>query len=271
MSSPYVFISYSRQDRQFVERLSRELQLAGVQTWIDTQNISAGANWQQEIEKGLLQADVLLYVASNQASSSSWIELELQAFLRGSGRVIPLIIDDAGPVSMPPSLQTIQWVDFRGDFQSALNQLLAGIQGLVGRTPVEPKTKQSKGYVFISYASEDVDFVLDLKSFLAERGYSFWDFQTSNRNYQLDYTLELEERISNAEATLSIVSPFWKKSGTALQELHYSKEVETPVFLLRLKSPGPTLALAGLTFIDFTDSREVGFQKLASEMQDVGL
>lgn len=48
MTSPYVCISYSRQDRQFVERLSRELQLAGVETWTDTQNISAGANWQQE-------------------------------------------------------------------------------------------------------------------------------------------------------------------------------------------------------------------------------
>jgi hypothetical protein len=271
MSSPYVFISYSRQDRQFVERLSRELQLAGIQTWIDTQNISAGANWQQEIEKGLLKADVLLYVASSQASSSAWIELELQAFLKGSGRIIPLIIDDAGSTSMPPSLQTIQWVDFRQDFQSAVRQLLAGIQGLRGDSPVEAPKEKSKGYVFISYASEDAEFVLDLKSFLAQRGYSFWDFQTSKRNYQLDYTLELEERISNAEATLSVVSPSWKKSSTALQELHYSKEVETPIFLLRLKNPGPTLALAGLTFIDFTESRADGFNKLASEMRDVGL
>ena len=271
MSRPYVFISYSRQDREFVERLSRELQQAGVQTWTDTQNISAGANWQQEIEKGLLQADVMLYVASGHASSSNWIEFEVQAFLKGNGRLIPLVIDDAGPASMPPSLQAIQWVDFRGDFQSALAQLLDGIQELRGRTPVKPLAAQSKGYVFISYASEDTAFVRDLKSFLAERGYSFWDFQTSKRNYQLDYTLELEERISNAEATLSIVSPDWKKSTRALQELHYSNEVGTPVFLLRLRDPGPTLALAGLTFIDFTETPSAGFQTLASEMQAVGL
>ena len=271
MSSKYVFISYSRQDRQFVERLSRELQLAGVETWTDTQNISAGANWQQEIEKGLLQADVLLYVASGQAPSSNWIELELQAFMKGTGRVIPLVIDDAGPLVMPPSLRAIQWVDFRGDFHNALAHLLGGIQGLRGGAPVKPLAKQSKGYVFISYATEDTAFVLALKSFLAERGYSFWDFQTSKRNYQLDYTLELEERISNAEATLSIVSPHWKKSGTALQELHYSNEVGTPVFLLRLENPGPTLALAGRTFIDFTESHDSGFQTLALEMQVVGL
>ncbi len=272
MISPYVFISYSRQDRKFVERLSRELQLAGVETWIDTQNIPAGSNWQKEIEIGLLQADVLLYVASSQASSSYWIEMELQAFLKGSDRrIIPLVIDDAGPTSMPLSLQMFQWVDFRDDFQSAFTRLLSGIQGLRGLTPVEPPAEQSKGYVFISYASEDTMFVLTLKSFLAGRGYAFWDFQTSKRNYQLDYTLELEERISNAEATLSVVSPYWKKSPTALQELHYSKEVKIPVFLLWLKSPGPTLVLAGLSFIDFTKSHTGGFQKLAAEMQDVGL
>jgi hypothetical protein len=83
--------------------------------------------------------------------------------------------------------------------------------------------------------------------------------------------LELEERITNAEATLSVVSPYWKKSPTALQELHFSKDVETPVFLLRIKNPGPTLALAGLTFIDFMGSREAGFAKLAEEMENVGL
>ena len=271
MSNPYIFISYSRQDRQFVDRLSRELQLAGVETWIDTQNIAAGANWQQEIEKGLLRADVLLYVASSHASSSNWIELELQAFLKGPGRVIPVVIDDGGLAAMPPSLRTIQWVDFRDEFQNAFAQLIGGIHNIRGEAPVKAQTRKSKGYVFISYASEDVEFVLDLKSFLADRGYSFWDFQTSKRNYQLDYTLELEERISNAEATLGVVSPHWKKSSTALQELHFSKEVETPVFLLRIKNPGPTFALAGLTFIDFTESRAIGFQKLASQMQCVGL
>ncbi len=271
MSSPYVFISYSRQDRSFVERLSGELQLAGVHTWVDTQNISAGSNWQEEIERGLLQAEVLLYVASRQAATSQWIEQELQAFLRGPGRVIPIVIDDDGPSAMPPSLQRIQWVDFRGDFHSALRQLLNGIKSLQGSSPVAPAKAQSKGYVFISYASEDVDFVVELKHFLEKRGYSFWDFQSSKRNYQQDYTLELEERITNAEATLSVVSPHWKKSPTALQELHFSKDVETPVFLLRIKNPGPTLALAGLTFIDFTGSRESGFAKLAEEMESVGL
>jgi hypothetical protein len=120
MSNPYVFISYSRQDRNFVERLSAALKFAGVQTWTDVENVSAGANWQNEIEKGLLQAQVFLYVASRNTSTSKWMEQELAAFMRGTGRVIPIIIDDQGPITLPALLQQFQWVDFRSDFDAAV-------------------------------------------------------------------------------------------------------------------------------------------------------
>ena len=271
MSQPYVFVSYSRHDRPFVDRLTTALNAAGVRTWVDTQNISAGLNWQEELERGLFAADVLLYVASRHSDESKWLQAELAAFMRKKGRIVPLIVDDDGASHLPLFLQAIQWVDFRADFQSALQTLLQGIHGQQGINPVPQLPEVSKGYVFISYATEDREFVKELKSFLAARGYTFWDFHTSKRNYQIDYTLELEERIRDAEGTLSVVSPEWKRSKTALQELHFSNDVETPVFLLRLKDPGPTLALAGLTFIDFTQSRAEGFEKLANEMLSVGL
>ena len=271
MSNPYVFVSHSRKDREFVDRLTSALNAAGVRTWVDTQNISPGLNWQVELERALFAADVLLYVASRNSSDSKWLQAEVAAFMGKKGRIVPLILDDDGASHLPPFLSAIQWVDFRTDFQSAIRTLLHGIHGLAGTKPVPQRRELSKGYVFISYSTEDREFVKDLKAFLATRGYTFWDFHTSKRNYQLDYTLELEERIRDAEATLSVVSPDWKKSKTALQELHFSNEVSTPVFLLRLKDPGPTLALAGLTFIDFTQSRDEGFDRLAEEMLSVGL
>jgi hypothetical protein len=272
MSSPYVFISYSRQDRNFVERLSGALKVAGVQTWIDVDNISAGANFQKEIEKGLLQAQVLLYVASRSGTTSNYFMVrELEAFMHGAGRVIPIIIDDEGPDALPLRIAGIQYADFRSDFDVAVQSLLKEIRSLQGPAPVAPAKAKSRGYVFISYAAEDATFVKDLKLYLKGRGYTYWDFQESERNYQVDYTLELEGVITNAEATLSVISPDWKKSPTTLQELHFSKDVHTPVFLLRVREPGPTFVLAGMTFIDFTGTRKEGFAKLDGEMQKVGL
>lgn len=271
MSKPYVFVSYSRQDRAFVEKLTYALSAAGVETWTDVSNIAPGQNWQVEIEQGLLGAKVLLYVASRHTSASQWIEQELAAFAKGAGRIIPLIIDDAGETALPFALRQFQWADFRGDFNDALQRLIEGLSALRQSKPVARPEAKSKGYVFISYATEDEEFVRELKAHMKGRGYTYWDFRESPRNYQVDYTIELEGVITEAEATLSVISPDWKRSRTSLQELHFSQEVHTPVFLLRIRDPGPTFALAGMTFIDFTGKRKPAFAKLDCELAKFGL
>lgn len=271
MTDSYVFISYSRRDNAFVGRLADTLRAAGVQTWTDVENIAAGANWQKEIERGLLNASVLIYVASKNSVSSQWMDAELQAFLRGQKRVIPIVIDDEGASRLPLPLRQFQWADFRGDYSVAFQKLLEGIRFLQQPEPIERPELKSKGYVFVSYADEDSQFVDELKSFLGEHGYAYWDFRESERNYDVDYSLELESVIKDAAGTLSVVSPNWKQSQISMQEFHFSRDVGTPVFLLKVGDPGPTLALSGLTYIDFTRELDKGFAKLDKELKRKGL
>lgn len=271
MAEPYVFISYSRQDSAFVGKLADTLRGAGVQTWTDVENIAAGANWQKEIEKGLLNASVLIYVASKHSVSSQWMDAELQAFLRGQKRIIPIVIDDEGATHLPLPLRQFQWADFRGDYNIAFQKLLEGIRFLRQPEPIARPELKSKGYVFISYADEDAQFVDELKSFLVKHEYAYWDFHESERNYDVDYTLELESVIKDAAGTLSVISPNWKQSQISMQEFHFSRDVGTPVFLLKVGEPGPTLTLSGLTYIDFTRERDKGFSRLSKELKRKGL
>ncbi len=232
MAAPYVFISYSRRDSAFVERLADTLRAAGVQTWTNVESIPAGANWQKEIEKGLLNASVLIYVASKNSVSSQWMDAELQAFLGTEKRLIPIVIDDAGASHLPLPLRQFQWADFRADYDVASQKLLQGIRFLQQDKPIKRPKLQSKGYVFVSYADENSQFVEQLKSFLGEHGYAYWDFRESERDYNVDYSLELEGIIKDAAGTLSIISPNWKQSQISMQEFHFSRDVGTPVFLL---------------------------------------
>jgi len=271
MSDSYVFISYSRQDRKFVEALTSKLRDAGVRTWTDLDNISAGQDWAREIDRGLLEAAALIYVASRNSAQSRWMDREYAAFLEKAKRVIPIVIDDDGPTNLPLPLQRFQWVDFRGPFEPALHSLLRGLRDLRSSSALAAPAPKSKGYVFISYADEDAEFVAELKLFLKKQGYGYWDYRESERDYQVDYTLELENIIKNAAGTLSVVSPDWKQSKTAFQELHFSREVETPVFLLKVRDPGPTLAISGMTYVDFMRKREDGFVQLDGEMRRKGL
>src|SRR6185369_5096895 len=112
MARPYIFISYSRQDRDFVEKLADELRDAAIHTWTDLENISAGQDWAKELERGLLAASALVYVSSKHSSQSRWMDAELNAFIKKQGRVIPIVIDDAGANNLPLPLRRIQWADF---------------------------------------------------------------------------------------------------------------------------------------------------------------
>jgi hypothetical protein len=271
MAEPYVFISYSRRDSAFVRRLADSLRASGVQSWTDVENIAAGADWRKEIEKGLVNASVLIYVASKNSVASEWMDTELQAFLRARQRVLPIVVDDEGASHLPLPLREFQWADFRGEYDIAFRKLLEGLQFLQQSQPIERPNLKSKGYVFISYAEEDASFVEELKVFLGQRGYAYWDFRESERDYDVDYSLELEGVIKDAAGTLSVVSPNWKQSQISLQEFHFSREVGTPVFLLKAGDPGPTLALSGLTYIDFTHEHDKGFEKLAKELRRKGL
>lgn len=268
----FVFISYSRKDRDFVDRLEKDLRAVGVQTWRDIDEISPGQNWESAISDAINRADVLLHVSSSNSVNSKWIHLELMAGISKKKKVIPVIIDDKGAEELPDYLQTIQWVDFREDYKSAFDQLINALPKLVQQDePVQEQTQKSKGYVFISYADEDSHFVDKLKSFLATRDFAYWDYRESPRNYHILFCLELESVINEAIATLSILSPDWKRSKWAMREFFFSEEVEVPIFLLKARDIDPTLAIAGLPYIDFTTPDNDGFDRLDRELKRKGL
>jgi hypothetical protein len=149
----FAFISYSRRDIDFVNRLSNDLQSAGVRIWRDVEQIQAGDNWEQAIKTSISNASVMLFVVSHHTVTSSWMEKEFVYFAARKLPVIPLLLDDAGIERMPPALAKFQWLDFRQDYQKALGSLLSAIHRLVREDhPIERKSAQTKGYVFFNYA-----------------------------------------------------------------------------------------------------------------------
>ena len=266
--SKYVFISYSRQDREIVERLTTDLNQRGIRVWRDIEQIAAGLDWAAEIEKGLKRASAMLYISSGHSRTSEFMKEEAHYFLQQQGLIVPIVVDDEGADSMPIFLRTIQWIDLRDGYDLALEEIVRvlGAEHSTG-APVAPTQEKSKGYTFLSYTEEDADFVKTLKGFLKDQGYAYWDYEESNRDYHGQLFLELEGVISEAVATLSVLSEAWKRSEWTVKEYFFSEEVGTPVFLLRAKQIGPTLAIAGVPYIDFTDDAENGFQKLDRELK----
>lgn len=270
-----IFISYSRDDRPFVERLSGDLRRFGLETWVDIENIKPGSRWDEELDRALQESNALIFVLSQNMVESRWVLAELQHFASaGNKAIFPVIIEDIDSTQVPAAISGIQWADFRHSYDHGLKTLLGafGVDPSAVPTEAAPSPKSvSKGYAFISYTSEDDGFVTSLREFLRENGYAYWDYDESDRDYGAQFLLELESRIKEAAITLSIVSPSWKQSRWAVREFLYSEQVRTPVFLLKAREVEPTLAIADMTPIDFTSDKASGFSKLERELARKGL
>ncbi|OQY01109.1 MAG: hypothetical protein B6I26_05800 [Desulfobacteraceae bacterium 4572_130] len=263
-----IFISYSRYDTKFVDKLSNDLRQKGIDVWIDRENILPGEMWQKQIGIGLNMASALIFVISRHSIQSQWMLHEVTNFLSKNKKIFPILIDDVDASKLPIFLSNIQWVDFKKSYSKGFNLLLSGLGVSEKDTfiPIPSKIKKSKGYVFLSYVEEDSDFISSLKNFLKEHKYSYWDYEESDRDYHSQLFLELESVIIEASATLSVLSEDWKRSHWTIKEFFFSQEVHTPVFLLKAKNIRPTLAIAGMTYIDFIKNKNKGFEKLHREL-----
>lgn len=272
----YVYIGYSRQDANFVDRLSKDLQASGIDVWRDVEQIAAGADWREAVRKGFEGAESYLFVASAHSTSSQFLLVEMHDFLATGKRTIPLILDDTALAALPTRLRKLQAISFRQDYRRSLGELVASLGGTTtaarpASDPAPPPPQKSKGYVFLSYAKEDVAFVRQLRAFLKEHGYGYWDYSENDRDYHTHLSQELEEVICGAAAMVSVLSPAWKASRWTRKEYSFSEDVGVPVFLVRAAIIGPTLAISGIPYIDFVDDPARGFQMLHSELRRKGL
>lgn len=60
----HIFISYSRKDIEFASKIVQALSENNLDTWIDWKSIPKGEDWEQEIYRGIEEADAFLFLIS---------------------------------------------------------------------------------------------------------------------------------------------------------------------------------------------------------------
>src|SRR5688572_33196406 len=71
-----VFISYSRTDGEFAERIRDQIRSMGYDTWRDLDNIRKGQHWDDAIDQGLNRSEVVVGVLSPESVTSSNVKNE---------------------------------------------------------------------------------------------------------------------------------------------------------------------------------------------------
>lgn len=112
-----IFISYSHQDREFVDKLAKQLVAARHNVWMDRWELSLGDSLTQKIESALTGAGAILVIVSKNSIASDWFKRELSAGLvreleEKKTLVMPCVIDDC---DVPLFLRDKLYADFRRD------------------------------------------------------------------------------------------------------------------------------------------------------------
>lgn len=114
------FISYSRTDTDFAKRLARDLRNTGLDTWRDAENIPAGANWDREIEKAIRECTHIVFIATPESVASENVQDEIGLGINLGKAVIPAMLETC---NLPLRVYRAQWVDFRENYEPALQKL----------------------------------------------------------------------------------------------------------------------------------------------------
>jgi formylglycine-generating enzyme required for sulfatase activity len=106
-----VFVSYSRKDLAFVERLAKDLQANGLDVWYDLSGLEVGQRWGSEIQKAIRKSQYFIAVMSPNSADSEWVERE---FLYSSNlklKVIPLLYKHC---DLPMWCLNLHYIDIHG-------------------------------------------------------------------------------------------------------------------------------------------------------------
>lgn len=122
---PSVFLSHTRIDKPFVEKLARDLQRLGVNVWFDKWEIKVGDSITWKIEQGLRENDYLAIVLSPEALQSEWVKSEISAawvrqMLSRKVVVLPILYRDC---NIPLFLADRRYADFMEDYETGLAHL----------------------------------------------------------------------------------------------------------------------------------------------------
>lgn len=122
-----VFVSYSRLDGEFVERLARSLAEREREVWVDVRAIEDGELFPAAIRSAIEQSNGFVFVITPDSVASRFCEQEVEYARELHKRIVPVLRVPVPDESLPVEVRDRNWIPFQDDsrFEESLERLLA--------------------------------------------------------------------------------------------------------------------------------------------------
>ena len=125
-----LFISYSRRDTEIAQKLTDAFQREKLDFWIDWEDIPLTVDWWKEIEKGIEEADIFIFLISPDSTKSRVCSQEIGHAIKNAKRIIPIVVRDINNDEMPSELSHLNFTFLRknDDFEANFKKLITAIK-----------------------------------------------------------------------------------------------------------------------------------------------
>jgi WD40 repeat protein len=125
-----VFISYSRKDSAFADRLVEALNAGGFDAYLDKKDILPGEPWKERLGRLILSADAVIFVISPESVSSETCAWEVEETERLQKKLLPVVHRTVADDQVPVRLSRLNYIFLRDqdDFAAGLRVLAAAIE-----------------------------------------------------------------------------------------------------------------------------------------------
>ena len=125
-----IFISYSRKDRQFAERLVVALEQRGLEARIDNRDLPTLEDWRRELLGFISTADAVVFVISPNSTKSAVCAWEIEQVADQNKRLAPVVIERVADDAIPATAAKINYLyfDHPNDFEAQADKLANALQ-----------------------------------------------------------------------------------------------------------------------------------------------
>ena len=126
-----VFISYSRDDIGFADRLDAALRLYGFATILDRHGITGGEDWRRRLGNLIREAETVIFVLSPSSALSEICGWEVAEAARLRKRILPVVCQPLADAAPPTQLSNLNYVFFHEEPKSPGSGFGTGLTRLV--------------------------------------------------------------------------------------------------------------------------------------------
>lgn len=107
-----VFISYAEENSEVKEMVRKSLLRSGITVWTNTTDIQTGEDFESAINRGIAEANSVVYLISQAAIESVYCQQEITLARSYNKRIIPILIEEIDLGQLDDALRRIQFIKF---------------------------------------------------------------------------------------------------------------------------------------------------------------